>query len=364
MRKYISRFFIIVLIFKLGSSVSFASSSFSDVQNHWAETYIDYLASEGLISGFPDGTFKPNQTLTRAQVSLIITNELGLNLESANFPDVAASHWANGHIGAVASQGIMVGYPDGSFKPDNPMTRAEVSSVIASAYNMTQTTTNSPFTDLTQSHWAFSSVMALVDNHIISGYPDASFKANNSMTRAEFSVVMSKTINPQFRQGSILSAEALDIAQILKDEDMAALAAYAHPVDGIRFSPYYYIENNHQVFTAAQIPNLLLDNSLYFWGIEDGTGFNIDKNPQDYFDRYVNQRDFTSPDETVYNDVIFRGSLINNIPNFYPDAVFVELYVEGTIQYGGMDWRSLYLIFEEYNGDFYLVGIANGEWTT
>ena len=364
MRNLMRTSLIVVFALLFTVSVSFASTNFSDVDNHWGQTYIDYLASQGLISGFPDGTFKPNETLTRAQVSSILSSELNLNPEPASFPDVSASHWANGHIGAVVSQGIMNGYPDGSFRPDNPMTRAEVSAVIAAAYNMTQSTSNSPFSDLAQNHWSFSNVMALLDSYVISGYPDGTFRPNNSMTRAEFSVVMGKAINPLFTQEAALTSDALDIAQILKDEDMAALAGYAHPVDGIKFSPYYYIENSHQVFTAAQIPSLLADNSVYFWGIQDGSGFDIDETPQDYFDRYVNARDFTSPDETVYNNVIARGNLINNIPSFYPNAVFVELHVEGTQQYSGMDWRSLYLIFEEYNGDFYLIGIANGEWTT
>lgn len=358
------RFMVFLTVFAITTSVSFGNSNFPDVSSHWAENYIDYLSSEGIISGFPDGTFKPNQLLTRAQVSVLLSNQLNLTPESSNFPDVPASHWASGFIGAVLSEGIMSGYPDGTFKPNNPMTRAEVSSVISSAYNMVQSSTGSPFSDVNQNHWAFSSIMALVDNYIASGYPDGTFKPNSSVTRAEFSVFMARAINPQFLQGAILSSEALDIAQILKDEDMASLASYAHPVKGIRFSPYYYIDNTHQVFTAVQIPNLLQDNNIYLWGIQDGSGFDIEETPQDYFDRYVNYRDFTTPDEIVYNSVVFRGNLINNIPTFYPDAVFVELYVEGTAQYSGMNWRSLYFIFEEYNGDFYLIGIANGEWTT
>lgn len=351
------------LIFASMASVTFASSHFSDVSSHWAEDYIDYLSSQNVIGGFPDGTFRPNETLTRAQVSAILANELNLTLMSSNFPDVSSSHWANDSIGAVVSQGLMSGYPDGTFKPNEPMTRAEVSSVIASAYNMTQSTSNSPFSDVSQNHWAFSSIMAMVDNHITTGYPDGTFKPSEPMTRAQFSVFLAKTINPQFVQESMLIAKAIDIAQILKDEDMTALADHVHPNNGVRFSPYYNIQNNHQVFTAAQIPTLLQDNSIYNWGVQDGSGFDIDETPQDYYDRYVNARDFTSPDEVVYNSVVNRGNLINNIPSFYPNAVFVELYVEGTSQYSGMDWRSLYLIFEEHNGDFYLVGIANGEWT-
>lgn len=344
---------------------AFAASTFTDINGHWAQPHIEHLLGLNLISGFPDGTFKPDQIITRAQAASILANELGLTSQAATFPDVPASHWANGAIGAIAAHGTMSGYLDGTFKPDQAMNRAEIASVLSSAYGFTQSTSTSPFSDVTAAHWAYGPIMALVDSYITEGYPDGTFKPNNAMTRAEFSVFMAKAIHPPFVAQAVLQAKALTIAQLLKDEDMTQLAPHVHPVQGVRFSPYYYIDNTHKVVSAAALPGLLADNTVYFWGIQDGSGFNIDETPQDYYDRYVNARDFTAPDQIVYNTVVSRGNMINNIPNFYTSGTFVELYLDGIDpQYGGMDWRSLYLIFELYNGDYYLVGIANGEWTT
>lgn len=364
MKKY---FLILMMLFLLSAAPApaFAASTFTDINGHWAQAHIEHLLGLGLISGFPDGTFKPNQSITRAQVASILVSELGLTAQAATFPDVPASHWANGAVGAIAAHGTMSGYLDGSFKPDQAMNRAEIASVLSSAYGFVQNTAASPFSDVTATHWAFGPIMALVDNYITEGYPDGTFKPNSAMTRAEFSVFMAKAIHPPFTVPTMLQAKALTIAQLLKDEDMTQLAAHVHPVQGVRFSPYYHIDNTHKVVSAAVLPGLLADNTVYFWGIQDGSGFNIDKTPQDYYDRYVNARDFTAPDQIVYNTVVSRGNMINNIPNYYTSGIFVELYLNGVDpQYGGMDWRSLYLVFELYNGDYYLTGIANGEWTT
>ncbi len=362
----IKRIVIVSMLLMLVFTVSpaWAASAFPDIDGHWAEDEITYLAGQGLVSGFPDGTFKPSETVTRAQVAAVVAGQLGLDPEPAAFPDVPSTHWANEAIGALVDEGIMSGYPNGTFQPSNPMTRAEVAVVLTNAYGYTATSSVSSFADVSVSFWAFGNIQALYDNYITIGYPDGTYKPSNTMTRAEFSIFMAKSLNPVFVQPTMLTAMAADVAELLQNEDMAALAALAHPTDGIRFSPYTWVENNHQVFSAAALPNLLSDNSVYFWGIEDGTGDNIDKTPQEYFDRFVTARDFTSPDDIQYNTVVARGSLLNNIPTFYPNALFVEFYVVGTAQFGGLDWRSQYIVMEEYNGDWYVVAIVNGEWTT
>lgn len=364
-RSKISILIALCLILTPQSLRSEAATTFPDISGHWAQTQIEHLIGLSLISGFPDGTFKPNATLTRAQAASILTNELGLNPSAAGFSDVPAGHWASGQIGAVAAAGVMSGYPDGLFKPDQAMTRAEIASVLAIAYGYSQSSAVSPFSDLTASHWAYGSILALVDHFITEGYPDGTFRPNQSMTRAEFSVFVAKAIHPPFTVPTMLKARSLTIAQLLKDGNLTQLASYVHPTQGLRFSPYYYIESTHKVVTAAALPGLLTDPTVYFWGIQDGSGDNIDLTAQAYFNRYVTARDFTTPDQIVYNTVVFRGNLINNIPTFYPGAVFVELYLDGVNPlYGGIDWRSLYLIYTYNAGDYDLIGIANGEWTT
>ena len=142
------------------------------------------------------------------------------------------------------------------------------------------------------------------------------------------------------------------------------LQPYIHPVKGVRFSPYEYVENSHLIFNIGSLPGLLSETTVYNWGTEDGTGDPILKTPQQYFDRYVNNKDYTTPDDIQINTLIGRGSLINNIPTFYPSGTFVEFHVEGTTTYGGMDWGSTYVVFENYNNIWYVVAIVHGEWTT
>ncbi|MDO9592860.1 MAG: S-layer homology domain-containing protein, partial [Erysipelotrichaceae bacterium] len=176
MKKAIKLCLILILTAVLLIQPAFAAASFPDTSGHWAEAHIDYLFTQGLINGYPDGTFRPNNTISRAEVAAILANELSLPLQNSSFPDVPGTHWATGYIGAVVNASIMSGYPDGTFKPNTPMTRAEIASVLASAYNLTASFSQSPFSDVTSSHWAFASIVALADNDVTTGYPDGTYR--------------------------------------------------------------------------------------------------------------------------------------------------------------------------------------------
>ena len=345
------------------SAVQGAGSTFPDVEGHWAEAETMYLENAGVVSGLPDGTFGVNETITRAQAATLIANEQGLTGEPAPYPDVSPGHWANEYIGAITAAGVMSGFPDGNFYPDEVLTRAEAATILVNAYQFSGTTQSPTFSDVAGDHWAFAAIETLVANYIAAGYPDGTFKPQANVTRGEFAVFVARALNPVFtEQVELLSMTAV-IMEILQDEDMDAFQDYVHPAEGVRFSPYNYVENDHLVFNAGDIPNLLADPTVYTWGIEDGTGFPLEKTAQEYFDRYVNRKDYSNPDEIHYNTIIQRGSLLYNITDFYPDASFVEYFVEGTAQYGGMDWGSLFVVYEEYQGDWYVVGIVNAEWT-
>ena len=318
-----------------------------------------------MVGGLPDGTFGVNEPITRAQAATLIFNEQGLLTQPAAYPDVPAGHWANGYIGAITAAGVMSGFPDGNFYPNNLLTRAEAATVLANAYQITGTLQSQTFSDVGSGHWAYAGIEGLAENFIAAGYPDGTFLPQANVTRGEFAVFVARVLHAPFTEKLQLLSTTTQILQILQDEDMAAFQAYVHPVAGVRFSPYYYVQANHLVFNASAIPNLLSDPSIYNWGEEDGTGDPINRTAQDYFDRYVNRKDYSNPDDIQYNTIMQRASLINNIPTFYPNATFVEYHVEGTSpQYGGLDWGSIYVIYENYQGNWYVVGIANAEWTT
>ncbi|HZJ99630.1 MAG TPA: hypothetical protein VFC79_06470 [Tissierellaceae bacterium] len=155
------------------------------------------------------------------------------------------------------------------------------------------------------------------------------------------------------------------VLELLKDKDMDDLDDFVHPSKGVRFSPYGYVDtDNHLVFTADQVDDLDDDSQIYTWGDYDGSGEPIELDFNDYYDRFIFDEDFSDPQIIGNNVIIGQGNTLVNIEEVYPDGHFVELHFEGfDSQYEGMDWRSLRLVFETIDGDWYLVGIIHDEWT-
>ena len=165
-------------------------------------------------------------------------------------------------------------------------------------------------------------------------------------------------------QDSLIST-ALEVVQVIKDEDMVALSTYIHPTQGVRFSPYGYIDvPTNQVFTIAQVPGLMTNPQILTWGSYDGTGDPIDLSFADYFEEFVYDEDYVNPHMIGNNVLIGTGNTLNNIANVYPNGEFIEFHFTGfDPQYEGIDWSSLKLVFEEDNGTWYLIGIIHDQWT-
>lgn len=110
---------------------------FTDIDGHWAEAFIMQGARDGIIKGYPDGTFKPNQYLTRAQAASLIVRALGLKTdETASFSDIGGyAAETNTEIAAAYHYNIIRGYPDGTFKPTEKVTRAHMALMLNRAYN-------------------------------------------------------------------------------------------------------------------------------------------------------------------------------------------------------------------------------------
>jgi hypothetical protein len=166
------------------------------------------------------------------------------------------------------------------------------------------------------------------------------------------------------RTEEIVRAIAEEAVAALRDRDMEALAALAHPSKGVRFSPYTYVRDEHLVFGSQSVVGLLMDQTRYLWGYYDGSGEPIELTFAHYYEQFVYDQDFAHAEQIAYNEVLGQGNTINNIPEFYPDGVFVEYYFSGfDPQYGGMDWVSLRLVLEQEGGVWYLVGVIHDEWT-
>ena len=158
---------------------------------------------------------------------------------------------------------------------------------------------------------------------------------------------------------------ALDVVSLISVQDFASLSLYIHPTQGVRFSPYAYVDvQNDLLFNAQDITGLPLDSTVYTWGAYDGSGFPIELSFADYYSRFVYDEDFANPHMIGLNNIIGFGNTLVNISSVYPNGVFLEFHFTGfDPQYGGIDWRSLILVLEQFDGDWYLVGIVHNGWT-
>ena len=162
-----------------------------------------------------------------------------------------------------------------------------------------------------------------------------------------------------------LAERANQAVYALQSRDLAALAALVHPQQGLRFSPYGYVQAQDQLFSAAQVAGLGSDPTVYTWGAFDGSGAPIQMAFEQYFMQFVYDQDFARPQQLGFNKFLGQGNTLNNLVEFYPQAQFVEYYFSGfDPQYSGMDWRSLRLVFVQEGGVWYLAGIVHDEWTT
>jgi len=166
----------------------------------------------------------------------------------------------------------------------------------------------------------------------------------------------------------ILSLEEFStmIIELIRDKNYAAISSYVHPEEGIRFSPYAYVEANNLVFSADQILQMdLSDTTQYLWGSSDGTGDPIYLTFAKYHDSFIYDADFANPEEIGLNTVVGQGNTLVNHAEFYPGSEFVEYHFSGFEEkYAGMDWRSLRLIFRSVENHYFLIAIVHDSWTS
>jgi hypothetical protein len=159
--------------------------------------------------------------------------------------------------------------------------------------------------------------------------------------------------------------QALAVIQALEKQDMPALAALAHPTQGVRFSPYSYVHDEDLVFTPQQIAALGDDPTVYTWGVFDGSGLPIQMTYPGYHQRFVYSSDFAHPDSVSVNRRTGGGNTIDNSLEYYPGAAVVEFYrAPQDPKYGGMDWQSLRIVLQPEGDGWRLVGVIHDEWTT
>jgi hypothetical protein len=171
-----------------------AQVSFSDVSSdYWAKSFIQDLANRGILSGFPDGTFRPNDPVTRAQFAAMVRQAFRRSpvRDAVSFMDVPSDYWAAAAIREAYTTGFLAGYPEGVFRPDENIPRAQVLVSLSSGLGYTPSgaiaSTLQTYRDASSvPDWAKNSIAAATEKRIVVNYPDVqTLNPNRSATRAE-----------------------------------------------------------------------------------------------------------------------------------------------------------------------------------
>lgn len=195
-RRYLSMIVTVVFLLSIVlGGIPTALAQPSDVQGHWAEKKIAEWVAKGLAGGYPDGTFKPNNHITRAEFVALVNRAFEKQdpTATANFKDIKQSHWFYSEVAVAAQAGYVSGYTDGTFKPNNPISRQEVASIMARLLGLGNDAPEAGFKDSVAA-WAKDAVNAVAVARIMGGYTDGTFKATNPITRAEAVVTLDRAM--------------------------------------------------------------------------------------------------------------------------------------------------------------------------
>lgn len=167
---------------------------FSDISGHWAEEAIKQAVQNGIITGYPDGTFKPNHTVTRAEFVVMLMNTMkpmtvGVELNFTDTENIGT--WAREAVAQAVQEGIIKGYEDGSFRPNAEITRAEMVDMISNALKLPTESGATGFADDKDiPEWVRGAIVAIKNLGIIQGMGNNRFNSNGNATRAEAVTVL------------------------------------------------------------------------------------------------------------------------------------------------------------------------------
>ncbi|MBE8968152.1 DUF3370 family protein [Nostocales cyanobacterium LEGE 12452] len=190
--------------------------AFSDTQSYWAKNCVQQLGERKLITGYPDGSFRPEATVTRAEAAVLMLNAFPDSLvkrTATSFKDVPSNYWANKAISTAYQKGFFSGYTGGIFQPNQPIPRAQIIGVVAGGKNYSLISNPTQilqqyFNDAGQiPNYAQSSIASATINSIVVNYPNVKqLKPLQSATRGEVAALICRALNiytvpPQYIAG-------------------------------------------------------------------------------------------------------------------------------------------------------------------
>lgn len=195
MKKNIILILLMIMLMSVFSQV--VAAQVNDIGGHWGRENIQYLLDKGIIKGYSDGTFKPNASITRAEFVTIINKAIDNNkVGNVNFSDVKSGHWHYNEVRKAVGAGYISGFPDNTFRPNETITRQDASIMIRAAFGFDKvhnpTVTFSDHSSIRSD--AVCCVNALASKGYISGHNNGEFEPGGSLTRAEAATIAANTI--------------------------------------------------------------------------------------------------------------------------------------------------------------------------
>ena len=157
---------------------------------------------------------------------------------------------------------------------------------------------------------------------------------------------------------------AFSVLEYIGDEDFASLSKMVHPEFGVVFSPYATINlTTDRRFNVDQIASLGADTNTYVWGVYNGSGRPIQLTPAEYLDEFVPAANHMDSVIIGINRIIRSGNALENMTDVFPNVKFVDFHIPSGESPEELEWVSLRLGFEEYNGILKLVAVVYSAWS-
>ncbi len=200
-KKFLMLAFMVLLFINVNSVFAY-----TDTEGHWAEKEINKLSINGIVTGYKDNTFKPNNNMTRAELITVINRILSNNVQNTRYiPDIKEKDWFYVDIRKGVESGFVTGDSDGSIRPNDLITREEAICMLQRALvPQSEELFVASFTDYDSvSKWARESLNTFIANKYISGYKDNTFKPKNYITRAEVVTLISNMVDTFVSYGEL-----------------------------------------------------------------------------------------------------------------------------------------------------------------
>lgn len=191
----------ILLVFS-GFAGSVSANGFKDLKTgHRFYNEIMYLVDKGIVSGYTDQTFRYEAAVTRAQAAVMLGRAKGFDgtPSDTKFSDVKKGNFGSGYINDAVEAGIILGYPDGTFRPNQTVTRGQMAIFIARAFDLKEEA-QTDFLDVKPGMKAYSSAKKIIAAGITTGYPNNTFRPDKTLRRSDFSAFLARALNEEFQE--------------------------------------------------------------------------------------------------------------------------------------------------------------------